>query len=171
MLDTRWLHFILNDRSVQVDLPPGLTVLEFLRDRERLTGTKAACWEGDCGSCQVLLGELIAGQMRYDAVNSCILPLGELAGRHLVTIEGLNGAELNPIQRILVEYGAVQCGFCTPGLVVALTGYLLNATAIDMSSALDNLGGNLCRCTGYVKIVDAVEAAARVMRDKGSEPR
>lgn len=168
---TRWLYFILNDHPVQVDLPPGLTVLEFLRDRERLTGTKAACWEGDCGSCQILLGELVDGQLHYDAVNSCLLPIGELAGRHLVTIEGLNGVELNPIQRILVECGAVQCGFCTPGLVVALTGYLLNATVIDVSSAIDNLSGNLCRCTGYAAIRAAAQELCRYFQDLSTTDR
>jgi len=161
MPDARLLHLILNDQPVRIDQPPGLTVLEFLRDTVRLTGTKTACWEGDCGSCQVLLGESVAGGMRYDAVNSCILPLGDLAGRHLVTIEGLNGAGLNPIQRALVECGAVQCGFCTPGLVVALTGYLLNARSIDPPTAVAALGGNLCRCTGYGAIRVAVQELCR----------
>ena len=171
MSDTRLLHFILNDQPVCIDQPPGLTVLDFLRDTARLTGTKAACWEGDCGSCQVLLGELVAGGMRYDAVNSCILPLGELAGRHLVTIEGLNGAGLNPIQRALVECGAVQCGFCTPGLVVALTGYLLNAKSVDPPTAVAALGGNLCRCTGYAAIRVAVQELCRRFQDLAGADR
>jgi xanthine dehydrogenase small subunit len=171
MSTTRSIHFILNDRSVQSDLPPGLTVLEFLRDTERLTGTKAACWEGDCGSCQVLLGEIVNGRLRYGAINSCLLPLGELAGRHLVTIEGLNRADLNPIQHTLVEQGAVQCGFCTPGLVVALTGYLLNAMAIDTPTAIESLSGNLCRCTGYTAICTAVQALCERFQGLDSSDR
>jgi len=165
------IHFILNDQPVRIDLPRGLTVLEFLRDTARLTGAKAACWEGDCGSCQVLLGEPVAGGMRYDAVNSCILPLGELAGRHLVTIEGLNGAGLSPIQRTLVECGAVQCGFCTPGLVVALTGYLLNARSIDTPAAVAALSGNLCRCTGYAGIRAAAQELCRRLQSLAGADR
>jgi len=124
-----------------------------------MTGTKDGCREGDCGACLILLGEPHQGGVRYRAVNSCLLPLGEAAGRHVVTIEGLNRPDLSPVQKALVEEGAIQCGFCTPGLVVALTGYLLSSDSLSGADSVAALGGNICRCTGYVSIR---RAAARL---------
>ena len=120
----------LNDAEEQITLPSGLAVLDLLRRERRLTGTREGCREGDCGACLVLLGEPAGPALRYRAVNSCLLPVGELAGRHLVTIEGLNppglaGPALNAIQQSFVDEGATQCGFCTPGFIVALTGHFL----------------------------------------------
>ena len=100
----------------------------------------------------------INDRIHYQAVNACLLPVGAIAGQHVVTIEGLNSEQLNPIQRALVENGAIQCGFCTPGLVMALTGFFLNSTHSDESAALDSIAGNLCRCTGYAGIKRAVSA-------------
>jgi xanthine dehydrogenase small subunit len=103
-----------------------------------------------------LVGSPSSSGVVYRALTSCLLPLGEVEGRHLVTIEGLNASELIPTQRVIVDHGASQCGFCTPGIVVALTGYLLNAERFEMPDALVALAGNLCRCTGYASIRRAV---------------
>jgi xanthine dehydrogenase small subunit len=157
----REIRFLLNDSLERVALPAGQVVLDFLRRDRRLTGTREGCREGDCGACLVLLGELQDARVRYRAVSSCLLPLGELEGRHLVTIEGLNPPSpqapgLSPVQRALVEQGAIQCGFCTPGFVLALTAFFLEAPRIEEAPALEALAGNLCRCTGYASIRRAV---------------
>jgi xanthine dehydrogenase small subunit len=157
----RAIRFLLNDEVSSVSLPSGLAVLDLLRRERRLTGTREGCREGDCGACMVLLGEPRGGDIRYRPVNSCLLPVGELEGRHLVTIEGLNppaGSELalNPIQQAFVEEGATQCGFCTPGFIVALTAYFLAGPQPSLEGALEAVAGNLCRCTGYASIRRAV---------------
>jgi xanthine dehydrogenase small subunit len=159
----RTVHFLLNEEASQATLPSGLAVLDLLRRERRLTGTREGCREGDCGACLVLLGEPRGNELRYRPVNSCLLPLGELEGRHLVSIEGLNppagqgpGPALNPIQQSFVSEGATQCGFCTPGFIVALTGYFLGNPDSDPESALDAVAGNLCRCTGYASIRRAI---------------
>jgi xanthine dehydrogenase small subunit len=158
----RPIRFILNDESIESHLHPGTVVLDFLRRDRRLTGTKEGCREGDCGACTVLLGELTGDgepMVRYRAVNSCLLPLGEVEGKHLVSIEGINAADaiaLTPVQSKMVEHGAIQCGFCTPGFVVSLTGYLLGARAWSYDGAVDAVAGNICRCTGYASIKRAI---------------
>ena len=156
---TGQIHFILNDRTICTSQPTGVTVLDYLRLSERLTGTKEGCKEGGCGACTVMLGELQEGKLVYKPLLSCLLPLGELSGKHLVTIEGLNQEQLSPIQQALVDFGATQCGFCTPGIVMSLTGYLLGGET-DISEAGINaaLHNNLCRCTGYGAIKRAASA-------------
>ncbi len=152
------IPFILNCRPMTSELPAGLPVLDLLRRELGLNATKSGCREGDCGACSVLLGTPSPdGGLRYRVVNSCLLPLGALAGRHLVTLEGLNGDALTPVQSALVEEGGIQCGFCTTGMVIALTGHLLNADSFELSSILESLDGNLCRCTGYMGIKRAGE--------------
>ena len=147
---TGQIHFILNDRTVCTSQPTGVSVLDYLRLSERLTGTKEGCKEGGCGACTVLVGELQGKKLVYKTVLSCLLPLGELSGKHLVTIEGLNQERLSPIQQALVDYGSTQCGFCTPGIVMSLTGYLLaSEKGIDEAGIKTALNNNLCRCTGY----------------------
>jgi xanthine dehydrogenase small subunit len=156
---TGQIHFILNDRNVCTSQPTGVTVLDYLRSWERLTGTKEGCREGGCGACTVLLGELQGKNVVYQPVLSCLLPVGELSGKHLVTIEGLNREQLSPIQQALVDWGATQCGFCTPGIVMSLTGYLLaTPTDIDAEGIKTALNNNLCRCTGYAAIKRAGSA-------------
>lgn len=156
---TAQIHFLLNDRTVCTSQPPGVTVLDYLRSLERLTGTKEGCREGGCGACTVLLGELQGENLVYKPVLSCLLPLGEISGKHLVTIEGLNREQLSPIQQTLVDWGATQCGFCTPGIVMSLTGYLLaTETDIDEEGIKTALSNNLCRCTGYAAIKRAGSA-------------
>ncbi|BAY26521.1 molybdopterin dehydrogenase FAD-binding protein [Calothrix sp. NIES-2100] len=150
---TAQIHFILNDRTVCTSQSPGSTVLDYLRSLERLTGTKEGCREGGCGACTVLLGELQGGNLVYKSVLSCLLPLGEISGKHLVTIEGLNQQKLSPVQQAIADFGATQCGFCTPGIVMSLTGYLLaNETEVSDEGVKNALSGNLCRCTGYASL-------------------
>ncbi len=165
---TGQIHFILNDRTVCTSQAPGITVLDYLRSWERLTGTKEGCREGGCGSCTVLLGELQGEKLVYKPVLSCLLPLGELSGKHLVTIEGLDRETLSPIQQALVDWGATQCGFCTPGIVMSLTGYLLaTETDIDEERIKIALHNNLCRCTGYAAIKRAGSALVKSLGNGG----
>ena len=159
---TGQICFLLNDRQVCTSQAPGVSVLTYLRQTERLIGTKSGCREGACGACTVLLGELNGEQVSYKVVPACLLLLGELPGRHLVTIEGLNQAQLSPVQKALVDFGATQCGFCTPGIVVSLTGYLLaGETDINAAGIKQALSGHLCRCTGYAALKRASEALVR----------
>ena len=159
-------RFLLNDREVETDAAAGLLMLDFLRDRERLTGTKEGCKEGDCGACVVLIGEHDGDAVRYRPVTSCLVPLAEVHGKHVVTIEGCNLAELNPVQEAIVEFGGTQCGFCTPGIVVSLHGLLLDsAKGISLDDVKYALSGHLCRCTGYRSLKDC---AATLERDLGS---
>jgi len=152
---------MLNQQVVETTLPPGMVALDFIRQQQRLTGTKESCREGECGSCSVLLGHPRAEGVEYKAVASCLLPLGELDGKHMVTIEGLNGEKLTPVQQALVDHGGVQCGYCTPGFVISLTDYFLGAGAYDPVEALAALDGNICRCTGYVSIRRCIDDLCR----------
>lgn len=156
--------FMLNGREVRTTLPPGTALVDFLRDEQRLTGTRVGCREGDCGACTVLLGRLEDGRVRYRAVASCLFPLGDAAGGHVVTIEGLNNDGLTPVQQAFVSEGASQCGFCTPGLVVSLTGFLLEDAALEPDDAVSAVEGNICRCTGYAAIRRAIERLLREVR-------
>ena len=157
------ISFILNTKIHTTGLPPGAVALDLLREEAGLTGTKEGCREGDCGACTVLLGTLLQQGIEYRAVNSCILPVGELHGRHLVTIEGVNPQEgLSPLQKVFVEEGASQCGFCTPGIIMSLTGYLLGTVAPDDVRAADSLAGNICRCTGYVAISKSAKTVSGI---------
>ena len=159
-------RFILNDREVESDAPAGLLVLDFLRNSERLTGTKEGCKEGDCGACAILIGELAGEAVRYQPVTSCLVPLAEVRGKHVVTIEGCNLTGLNPVQEAIVEFGGTQCGFCTPGIVVSLHGLLLdNTKGLSLDDVRYALSGHLCRCTGYRSLKDC---AATLERDLGS---
>lgn len=162
------VSFLLNGKERMTSLPPGAVVLDLIRNETRLTGTKEGCREGDCGACTVLLGTPGSDGMRYSAVNSCILPVGELSGRHLVTIEGISPEEgLSAVQEPFVRHGASQCGFCTPGMIMSLTGYLLSTTQPDVSGGVESLGGNICRCTGYISVRRAAEA---VVGSTGQSP-
>lgn len=151
--------FILNDQLISTGERPGLTVLEFVRDVKCLSGTKEACREGECGACTVLVGSRQAdGSVAYKACASCLLPLGDVDCCHVVTVEGLAGADLTLVQQLIVEHSASQCGFCTPGIVLSLTGFALGAKKLSYEGAVDALDGNICRCTGYVSIRNAARA-------------
>ena len=169
------IHFICNDESIQTASAREIVALDFLRKEKRLTGTKEGCREGDCGACTVLLGELINDKVYYKTVNSCLLPLHAIAGKHLVTIEGLNLKGLSPIQQMIVDEGGSQCGFCTPGFIVSLTGFLLSSNELCVERAIEYISGNICRCTGYESIKRAVktlvEKAAEVSADTHGQLR
>ena len=149
------LHLIVNGRDYDVLVPAGAFLLDVLRDDLGLQGAKEACGEGECGACTVLLD----GR----AVDSCIMFAAQAAGHEITTVEGLaSGGELSPIQDAFDRLGAVQCGFCTPGLVVAATELLERKPRPTVDEIRESLAGNLCRCTGYDNIVRAVLAAAAV---------
>jgi carbon-monoxide dehydrogenase small subunit len=151
----------LTVNGVRRDVRPeeaDLTLLEYLREVLGLTGTKNGCAAGACGSCTVVVN----GQGR----RSCKTKVSEVLGKDVVTIEGLEGADgsLHPIQRAFVDAGAIQCGFCTPGMVMSAYALLLRDPSPNRQAIRTALSGNLCRCTGYQQIVDAVELAAARMR-------
>ncbi|MBN2585705.1 MAG: FAD binding domain-containing protein [Candidatus Fermentibacteraceae bacterium] len=162
------ISFILNDSDYTTSLPPGASTLDLLRGEALLTGTREGCREGDCGACTVLLGIPVDTGTEYMALNSCILPVAELQGRHLVTIEGITPEQgLSAVQEAFVDEGASQCGFCTPGMVMSITGYLLSTQSPDLEAAIDSLGGNICRCTGYVSVRSA---AGEIVGRTGPSP-
>jgi aerobic carbon-monoxide dehydrogenase small subunit len=148
------LSCTVNGEPREVDgLWEGESLLYVLRERLALPGSKNACEQGECGSCSVYLdGELVC---------SCLVAAGQAEGREVVTVEGLAGEdELHPVQAAFVEAGAVQCGFCTPGLIVATHDLLARNASPSDAEIREALAGNLCRCTGYEKILDAVRLAA-----------
>jgi xanthine dehydrogenase small subunit len=153
------LDFLLNGARVTLDAErPTRTLLTWLRETRGLAGTKEGCAEGDCGACTVVLADLdAAGKLRYQPVNSCILCIGALEGKEVITVEGLKkGAALHPVQQAMVDCHGSQCGFCTPGFVMALYARYKSGTPRDLGDAI---AGNLCRCTGYRPIVDAGKRA------------
>ena len=159
----RELRFLLNGEEIALeDANPGDSLLEFLRLRRGLCGTKEGCAEGDCGACTVLVGRLRQGQLRYEAVNSCIRLLPSLDGCHVVTVEHLAGADggLHPVQQAMVDCHGSQCGFCTPGIVMALYALWLERPRPSDAEVRRALQGNLCRCTGYAPILRAAAAVA-----------
>jgi xanthine dehydrogenase small subunit len=149
------LEFLLNGERVSLaEEKPTRTLLTWLREARRLAGTKEGCAEGDCGACTVVLADLGRdGALRYQPVNACILCLGAVEGKEVITVEALrNGPALHPVQRSMVECHGSQCGFCTPGFVMALYAQYKSGQPADLRDAL---AGNLCRCTGYRPILDA----------------
>ena len=147
------IEFILNNEKIRLELPPNTVLVDVLRYVKNLKGTKIGCREGDCGACTVLIGELSeTSEMIYKSVTSCIYPIGNLHKRHVVTIEGINSDSLTPVQEALVQHSATQCGFCTPGFAVSLTGFCINKKS---TSVTDAISGNICRCTGYKSIEKA----------------
>jgi carbon-monoxide dehydrogenase small subunit len=157
------ISFILNGSPVLVETDPAQKVLDLLREDLGLTGTKEGCSEGECGACSVIVDGVVK--------LSCLMTAAQLEGREIVTIEGVAaGGELHPhpVQLAFVEYGAVQCGFCTPGMVISAVNFLEGNPTPTRAQIREAISGNLCRCTGYQKIVDAVEGAAKKMR-KGEQ--
>ncbi len=147
------VEFNVNGQVYEMEVEPWRTLLEVIRDQLELTGTKESCSDGNCGACAVL--------MDNKAVNSCLVLAVEAQGKDIVTIEGLaKDGQLHPIQEAFIEHGAIQCGFCTPGMVLATKALLdenPNPTDEDIKKAI---AGHLCRCTGYFQIVEAIKAAA-----------
>ncbi len=148
----REINFIINSEPVNTKVNPATTLLDFIRKEQKLTGTKEVCREGDCGACSVLLGEFNEGKLNYSVVNSCLVPVASAENKHVVTVEGLRKKELNIIQKSIIDEGAAQCGFCTPGFIISLTGYLINNNNYRVQDMLAALDGNICRCTGYVSL-------------------
>ena len=150
------VNFILNDKDIATAFHPATCLLDFLRHQHRLVGTKVGCREGDCGACLILVGESKGHLVSYQSANSCLLSLGQINGKHVITIEGLNQTDLTPIQQALLIEGATQCGYCIPGMVLALTGLFFNSLHFDSAQLLAAIDGNLCRCTGYQAIKRAI---------------
>jgi aerobic carbon-monoxide dehydrogenase small subunit len=152
----------VNGQQYQLEMPPFTSLAQILRDQLGLTGTKISCNEGECGSCTVL--------MDGEPVNSCLVLAPQADGADIWTIEGLSGSDrLNPLQRAFLAEGAVQCGYCTPGLIVSGVALLRknpNPTVLEIQEAIE---GNLCRCTGYQKIVQAIQQCAQEMMATGEK--
>lgn len=163
------IEFILNDQTIRTRLPASMTLLDFIRYQQHLTGTKIGCREGDCGACTVLLGSLRDEHPEYETMTSCITPLGNAAGKHVVTVEGLNMDDLTPVQRAMVDCGGTQCGFCTVGFVVSLSGYCLTADEPTVEGAISAVDGNICRCTGYKSIERAAEKVVHELHEKNAQ--
>jgi len=146
--------FVLNGIQIEVPVDPERRLLDLLRESLRMTGTKEGCGEGECGACTVL----VDGR----AVNACLFPAAEVAGRTVTTIEGLLGPDNRPsvLQECFARLGAIQCGFCTPGMILAAKALLDRDPRPAEREIREALAGNLCRCTGYVQIVEAVQDAA-----------
>jgi len=152
------IAFKLNGRAVEAEVDRRTRLLDLLRDRFFLTGAKEGCGEGECGACTVL----IDGR----AVNSCLVIAPQVDGREVLTVEGISrDGELHPIQRAFVEKGAVQCGFCTPGFIMSTYALLKDNPDPSDEEIMTALEGNLCRCTGYAKIIEAVRYAAELIRE------
>ena len=148
------VSFILNGKTVSLSGDPMTRLLDALRDIFGLTGAKEGCGEGECGACAILLDGLL--------VNSCLLPLALVEGRQVMTIEGYREtSRFQVLSRCFEQAGAVQCGFCTPGMILAAEALLSANPSPSREEILQGLSGNLCRCTGYTSIVEAVEAAAK----------
>ena len=161
------IQFILNDKTIATDLPPGMVMLDFIRYHEHLMGTKIGCREGDCGACTILVGEMVNGELQYESMTSCLMPIGNAAGKHIVSIEGINFADsLNPIQQAMADEGGTQCGFCTPGFVMSLAGFCLSSTEANQQAAIAAIDGNICRCTGYKPIERAAGKVAAIMKER-----
>lgn len=165
--------FILNNQIVETDLPKGVTVLDFVRYHKNLKGTKIGCREGDCGACTILVGELTGEKIKYRSQTACLMPLANARGKHVVTVEGINqpGEELTAVQSALIENSGTQCGFCTVGFVMSLTGFCLDETEKSEESAISAIDGNICRCTGYKSIERAAASLTRVLSEKNGQTR
>jgi len=152
------IAFFLNGTPVKLDVAPDRRVVDLLREDLGLTGTKEACGTGDCGACTILVDN--------ESRLSCLMLAAQLDGRTVATIEGLSqGESLHVIQEAFIECGAVQCGFCTPGMVASSVDLLHRIPSPTRQEIREGLSGNLCRCTGYQKIVDAVELAVRKLQE------
>lgn len=151
---------------VQTELSPGLPLLDYIRYEAQQKGTKIGCREGDCGACTVLIGRLKGEQIDYYSATSCITPLANVHGKHVVTVEGLNIDGLNQVQEAMVAHSGTQCGFCTPGFVTSLSGFALTCKSANVDQAFSAIDGNICRCTGYKSIERAATQIVEVLQAK-----
>ena len=151
------INFVLNGEEIIDEVPVNITLLDYLRDYLRLTGTKEGCGKGECGACTVI--------MNGRSVNSCMVLIPQVDGKNVLTIEGLSKNGITKIQKAFIEEGAIQCGFCTPGMVMS-TYYLLSKNPHPNEEEIrEGLSGNLCRCTGYKKIIEAVKRVSGVKNE------
>lgn len=151
------ISFQLNGKKTELQVDPTETLLWVLRNQLELTGTKFGCGVGICGSCTVLIDN--------EAVRSCSLPVGDVAGKNVVTIEGLAAdGQLHPVQKAFVEHDALQCGYCTPGMIMNATGLLLKNPSPTVQQIREGMEDNLCRCGAHVRIIEAVRTAAEEMK-------
>ncbi len=147
------LNFIVNGEKKHISIDPSMTLLEILRHTLKLTGTKEGCGKGECGTCTVL--------MNGKAVNACLVLGSQLEGTEILTVEGVsNGRELHSLQKSFIEEGAVQCGFCIPGMIISAKALLDENPSPTEEEIKRGISGNLCRCTGYTKIVSAIQKAS-----------
>ncbi len=160
--ETKPIAFHVNGESVEVAFAPHKTLLEVLREDLRLTGTKHGCELGECGTCTVLIDD--------QPVLSCLVLGLACAGKRIDTVEGMAGADLHPLQKAFADLGAAQCGYCTPGFLLTAQALIETNPKPTRNQIKEALAGNLCRCTGYLKIYEAVELAAAWMRGEQAEP-
>jgi aerobic-type carbon monoxide dehydrogenase small subunit (CoxS/CutS family) len=151
------IRFTLNGKKTEITTEPNQTLLWVLRNQLGLTGTKYGCGTGFCGACTVLINK--------EPSRSCSLPVSDVAGKDVITIEGLaRGGKLHPVQQAFVDHDALQCGYCTPGMILTAAGMLMKNPSPTRQQIIDGLEDNLCRCGAHTRIIDAVETAARQMK-------
>lgn len=154
------INFTLNGRKYSKEVAGDMLLTDFLREEMKLTGTKVSCGKGECGACTVIIDE--------EPVNACLVFAAQIDGRNITTIEGLaDEGKLNPLQQAFIDEGAVQCGYCIPGMIMSAHAFLKKNPTKDESKIQEAISGNLCRCTGYVKIVKAVQKASESYQKKG----
>ncbi|MCG8401618.1 MAG: (2Fe-2S)-binding protein [Firmicutes bacterium] len=158
-MNKKVLKFTLNGEPAEILVYPSDTLLDVLREQFHLLGTKKGCGKGECGACTVI--------MEGRAVNSCIIPAMKVSGKKVETIEGIGSEDnLHPLQETFSDLGAVQCGFCTPGMIMSSKALLDRVISPTRSEIKEAIAGNICRCTGYVKIEEAVQAAADLLKEQ-----
>jgi xanthine dehydrogenase small subunit len=162
------ISFVLNNEFVSSDKPTGSSLLDFIRYDMDLPGTKTGCREGDCGACTVIEGTLVDGKVIYKSIVSCLTPIGNVHGKHIVTIEGINLEHLSPVQKAITDKSATQCGFCTPGVIMSLMSLCLSGEKHVKEKAITSVSGNICRCTGYKSIELASEEVSELLKDKNT---
>jgi carbon-monoxide dehydrogenase small subunit len=156
-MELKEITFTINGQTQTLSIQPWRTLLEVIREDLQLTGTKEGCGQGECGSCTVIMGG--------KTVNSCLVPAVEAHGQEIITIEGLsNGDTLHPIQEAFVEHSGMQCGFCTPGMIMSAKALLDRNSEPSEEEIREGIAGNFCRCTGYTKIIESIDAAAKTLR-------
>lgn len=156
----RQIEVTVNGKRETIEVQPSETLLEMIRERLHLTGAKEGCGMGECGACTVIMDGV--------TVNSCLILAVEAHGKSIVTVEGVGSKEkLHPIQEAFVEHGGMQCGFCTPGMIVSGTYLLKRYPQPTDEQIREGIAGNFCRCTGYTKIIESIDAAAKKMTEGG----
>ena len=151
----------INDKIYEKVIDPEMRLVDFIRDEARLKGTKEGCGEGECGACTVIVNG--------KSMNSCLLLAVSMEGKEIITIEGVAAKELHPLQQAFMEVGAVQCGYCTPGMILSAKALLDENLQASEEDIRDAISGNLCRCTGYEKIVEGVLTAQQMLQNQDSQ--